>query len=333
MPKSYHQKLKILYIARLLFDLSDEEHPMTAQELIDRLAQNGISAERKSIYADIDALIGYGMDIIRIEGRNGGYYMASRQFELAELKLLVDSVQASRFITGKKSRELISKLETLTSHANAKKLQRQVVVTNRNKAVNESIYYSVDQIYAAMNADLKIRFQYFSWTPEKRIRLRKNGAFYEVSPWFLTWEDENYYLIAYDEQAAVMKHYRVDKMQKLSAGSSRRTGQEVAEDFDIAAYAKKTFGMFAGEEQTVVLLCRPELTGVLLDRFGMDVLMRTEKDGSVRVRAKVAVSPQFFGWLSGLGTGICIESPREIREEYYGWLREICRVYENNEKL
>lgn len=328
MSKSYNQKLKILYIAQILFRKSDEEHPMNTQALIAELKQYGIQAERKSIYADIDALIDYGMDIIKMEGRYGGYYLAGRQFELAELKLLVDSVQASKFITGKKSRELIEKLETLTSSANAGKLQRQVVVANRNKTVNENIYYSVDAIYGAMNANCKIRFQYFSWTPEKKMELRKNGAVYEVSPWFLTWEDENYYLIAYDDDAGVMKHYRVDKMQKLSQGELAREGREVAEAFDIAAYSKKTFGMFAGEEETVILVCRPELTGVLIDRFGMEVTMRKETDGSVRIRAEVAVSPQFFGWLAGLGSGIRIEAPEEVKEKYKSWLKEILEGYE-----
>lgn len=327
MPKSYNQKLKILYIAQILLRQTDEEHPMTTNELIVQLEQYGIHAERKSIYADIAALQDFGMDIIKTGGKLGGYYIATRQFELPELKLLVDSVQASKFITGKKSRELIAKLETLTSCANAGKLQRQVVVTNRNKAVNENIYYSVDQIYTAMNLDLKIRFLYFSWTPEKKMELRKNGTYYEVSPWFLTWEDENYYLIAYDDAAGVMKHYRVDKMLKLESCEQKREGKEVAEAFDIAAYSKKIFGMFAGEEQTVILRCKPELTGVLIDRFGTEVVMRRETDGSIRVRTEVAVSPQFFGWLAGLGSSITIESPQEVKDKYKVWLEEILAGY------
>lgn len=328
MSKSYNQKLKIMYLAKILLEESDEQHPLSTPMLIASLKQYGIEAERKSIYADMDALIDFGMDILRLEGRGGGYYIGSRQFELAELKLLVDLVQASKFITGKKSGELIEKLETLTSYANAGKLQRQVVVANRNKAVNEHIYYSVDEIYAAMNADAKIRFQYFSWTPEKKMELRKDGAYYEVSPWFLTWEDENYYLIAYDHQAMVMKHYRVDKMVNLTAVHEPRMGKEAAEKFDIAAYSKKTFGMFAGEEQTVVLSCKKELTGVLIDRFGTDVAMREESDGSVRVRVDVAVSPQFFGWLAGLGAGIKILSPENVQKKYADWLREILSAYD-----
>ncbi|MCM1256432.1 MAG: WYL domain-containing protein [Roseburia sp.] len=325
MAKSYHQKLKILYIAQMLLEKSDEEHLLTTKDLISGLLEYGILAERKSIYSDIEALTEYGMDIVKEEGRMGGYYIASRQFELPELKLLVDSVQASKFITGKKSRELIAKLETLTSHANAGKLHRQVVVNNRNKALNESIYYNVDAIYTAMNDNVQIRFQYFSWTPDKKMELRKNGEFYQVSPWFLTWEDENYYLIAYDEEADVMKHYRVDKMLKPGNTDKKRQGRKLAENVDLAAYAKKTFGMFAGDEETVILECREELTGVCIDRFGTDVPMRRTETDHIRIRAEVAVSPQFYGWLAGLGDRIKIISPERVRDAYRQWIENIMK--------
>jgi len=328
MSKSYNQKLKILYIVQILLERSDEEHLLSTKDLIAGLAEYGIAAERKSIYKDIDALIDYGMDIVKVEGRTGGCYIASRQFELPELKLLVDAVQASKFITGKKSSELIAKLETLTSHANAGKLQRQVVVNNRNKAVNESIYYSVDAIYTAMNDNVQICFQYFSWTPEKKMELRKNGDFYQVSPWFLTWEDENYYLIAYDEMAGVMKHYRVDKMLNPKSTEKKRMGKELADSFDIASYAKKTFGMFAGEEETVVLEFREELTGVCIDRFGTDVAMRRTETGLIRIRADVAVSPQFYGWLAGLGGRIKILSPESVKNAYRSWIENIVESFD-----
>ena len=188
MAKSEKQKLKLLYIILCLMEKTDEEHAVTTQEIIDYLALQGITAERKSIYTDIDLLIDFGMDIIKKPGRSGGYTLASRQFELAELKLLVDAVQSSKFITTKKSRELLGKLET--------QLHRQVVVTNRNKAVNENIYYNVDIIYNAIAENVKIQFQYFEWDVSKEMKLRRDGKIYEVSPWLLTWDDENYYLIA-----------------------------------------------------------------------------------------------------------------------------------------
>lgn len=327
MPKSEKQKLKLLYIMQYLMEKTDENHIATTTELIDYLVSNGITAERKSIYTDIDLLIDYGLDIVKVKGRPAGYQLVSRQFELAELKLLVDAVQASKFITSKKSRELIGKLETLCSKKEARQLHRQVVVTNRTKAVNENIYYNVDQIYNAIAENVKIRFLYFEWNVKKEMQLRHDGACYEVSPWLLTWDDDNYYLIAYDDESRMIKHYRVDKMLKLSLSDKKRQGKEQFENFDIAAYSKKTFGMFAGEEKMVTLSCKTNLIGVIIDRFGNEVSLREGEEGYILARVKVAVSRQFFGWLTGLGDAVTIIGPKETVEEYRSYLEEILRNY------
>lgn len=327
MPKSEKQKLKLLYITQYLMEKTDENHIATTTELIDYLASNGITAERKSIYTDIELLIDYGLDIVKVKGRPAGYQLVSRQFELAELKLLVDAVQASKFITSKKSRELIGKLETLCSKKEARQLHRQVVVTNRTKAVNENIYYNVDQIYSAIAGNVKIRFLYFEWNVKKEMQLRHDGAFYEVSPWLLTWDDDNYYLIAYDDESRMIKHYRVDKMLKLSLSDKKRQGKEQFENFDIAAYSKKTFGMFAGEEKMVTLSCKTNLIGVIIDRFGNEASLRENGEGFVLVRVKVAVSRQFFGWLTGLSDAVKIVGPKETAEEYRSYLEEILTNY------
>lgn len=327
MPKSEKQKLKLLYIMQYLMEKTDENHIVTTTELIDYLASNGITAERKSIYTDIDLLIDYGLDIVKVKGRPAGYQLVSRQFELAELKLLVDAVQASKFITSKKSRELIGKLETLCSKKEARQLHRQVVVTNRTKAVNENIYYNVDQIYNAIAENVKIRFLYFEWNVKKEMQLRRDGAYYEVSPWLLTWDDDNYYLIAYDDESRMIKHYRVDKMLKLSLSEKVRQGKEQFENFDIAAYSKKTFGMFAGEEKMVTLSCEKNLIGVIIDRFGNEVSLREGEEGYILARVKVAVSRQFFGWLTGLGDAVTMIGPKETVEEYRSYLEEILRNY------
>ncbi len=327
MPKSEKQKLKLLYIMQYLMEKTDENHIVTTTELIDYLASNGITAERKSIYTDIDLLIDYGLDIVKVKGRPAGYQLVSRQFELAELKLLVDAVQASKFITSKKSRELIGKLETLCSKKEARQLHRQVVVTNRTKAVNENIYYNVDQIYSAIAENVKIRFLYFEWNVKKEMQLRHDGAYYEVSPWLLTWDDDNYYLIAYDDESRMIKHYRVDKMLKLSLSEKVRQGKEQFENFDIAAYSKKTFGMFAGEEKMVTLSCEKNLIGVIIDRFGNEVSLREGEEGYILARVKVAVSRQFFGWLTGLGDAVTMIGPKETVEEYRSYLEEILRNY------
>ena len=292
--RSEKQKQKLLYMAQLLYGRTDEDHPVTTQEVIDYLEANGIRSERKTVYTDMEELEDFGLDIIRVKERPGGYYLASRKFELAELKLLVDAVQASKFITTKKSRELIAKLETLCGREQAKQLHRQVVVTNRSKAVNENSYY-------------------------------------EVSPWLLSWDDENYYLIAYDDRSRDIRHYRVDKMLKIELTAESREGKEQFGNFDVAAYSRKTFGMFAGEDETVTLICEDALTGVMIDRFGKEVAMRRYDETRIRVRVSVAVSRQFFGWLAGLGAAVRIESPESVVREYREYLETLLKTYGEQE--
>ena len=327
MARSYQQKLKILCLLKILKEETDEKHPLTTTQLIERLLAYGIQAERKSIYNDIAALEDFGVDIIKVTQKPGGYYLGEREFELAELKLLVDAVVASKFITTKKSRELIHKLETLTSRENAKQLNRQVVVTNRSKAVNEKIYYNVDKIHSTIAKGVKIRFQYFAWTVDKQMELKRDGGFYEVSPFLLSWDDENYYLIAYDAKAGIIKHFRVDKMLRISLCREAREGAEEFADFDVGAYTKKTFGMFAGEEEVVTLVCRNELIGVMIDRFGQEVSTRRRDEDSFFLRTKVAVSRQFFGWLTGLGDGVRIQAPEDVRQRYCRYLDRILEDY------
>jgi len=327
MAKSEKQKQKLLYIAKYLMEHTDETHAVSTPKLIEYLNSHGIKAERKSIYNDIDTLNDFGMDIIRSDAHRGGYMLASREFELAEVKLLVDLVQSSKFITEKKSRELIQKLEAQVSKYDAKAMQRQVQIVGRSKTLNETIYYNVDMIHSAISRNVKIRFHYFEWDIQKNMKLRHDGAIYEVSPWKLTWDDENYYLMAFDETAGVIKHYRVDKMLDVSLTDIERVGKEAVEKIDMGTYAKKTFGMFAGEEKTVRLLCQNSLVGVIVDEFGAGVAIRKENDEHVVARMDVAVSPQFFGWLAGLGDRVEIVGPAEVREEYISYLTNIISRY------
>ena len=328
MAKSEGQKVKLLYILKWLSERTDEEHAMSGQEIIAALAREGIAAERKSIYSDIQALRDFGYDILKTKKRdNSGYYMASREFELAELKLLVDAVQSSRFITAKKSKGLIEKLERLCSRHEARQLQRQVYVSDRNKNTNESIYYSVDDIHKAIQENKKIRFQYYDWGADKQMHFRRDGAYYEVSPFFLVWKDENYYLVAYDEKAGIMKHFRVDKMYALAVLKKERKGIEEAKKINPAVYTQQNFSMFAGEEQTVTLQFEEKYVGIILDRFGKDVDIRQRGGGVASTRVKVAVSNPFFGWLTGLGGAVQITSPQNVVTDYKKYLQEILNQY------
>ena len=198
-----------------------------------------------------------------------------------------------------------------------------MVVTDRNKTANEKIYYNVDVIYSAIADNVRIRFHYFDWDVKKQMQLRKDGAFYHVSPWLLTWDDENYYLVAFDSQAGLMKHYRVDKMLDIELTEEERDGRDAYDQIDVAAYSRKTFGMFAGEEKTIQLLCDNSMTGVIIDRFGKDVALRPYDEDHVLARADIAVSPQFFGWLTGLSGKVRIFSPASVADAYRDYLQNL----------
>lgn len=327
MAKSSNQKLKLLYLLKYLMQHSDEEHPVSMMQIIEELSRNGISAERKSIYDDVEALRLFGVDIVQLKGKNGGYYIGERDFELPELKLLVDSVQSSKFITQDKTHKLIKKIESLASLYDGQLLQRQVFVTNRVKSMNESIYYAVDVISDAITQNKKIRYQYFEYTVNKEKKLRHDGAFYEVSPFALIWDDENYYMLAWDSSAEIMKHYRVDKMQKVSLSDDEREGIAEFEKTDMSAYTKTVFGMFGGEEQKVKLRFANHLVGAVLDRFGRDSIIIKDGNEHFTVTVSVVVSPQFFGWVFGFGKDVEIISPECVRLEMKKQAEEICKNY------
>lgn len=326
MAKSSNQKLKLMYLMKIMLEKTDETHSITMPEIIEALAAYGVSAERKSLYSDIEALRQYGMDIIGTqEDRTYYYHVGNRQFELAELKLLVDSVQSAKFITAKKSEDLIKKIEGFASKYEASQLHRQVFVAGRVKTMNESIYYNVDRIHTAIAENSQITFQYFRWNVDKEMELRHDGALYKVSPWALTWDDENYYLVAYDSTKGMIKHYRVDKMLHIKSTGEKREGRLVFHSFDTGAYAKKMFGMFAGQEETVRIECKNELAGVMIDRFGKDVPIIRKDDEHFTVNVKVAVSKQFLAWVIALGDGVKIMEPASVVEQMK---QEIARLAE-----
>ena len=325
MPRSAHQKEKLLALLDILFRDTDEEHPMPLAGLIEALERQGISAERKSIYADLDTLRQRGWDIVLDRGR--GYYLAWRPFELPELKLLVDSVQSSKFITHKKTASLIKKIETLASVHSAQLLHRQVFVKNRIKTMNESIYYNVDEIHNGISNNRKIRFLYFEYNVAKERQYRHGGAYYVVSPFAMTWDDENYYLVAYDSEAGIIKHYRVDKMEKISTLDEERDGQEVYQALDMAVYTRKTFGMFTGEEIKVQMRFENHLVGAVLDRLGSEVFIVPDGPAHFTVRTDVVVSPQFFAWVLGFGSQAQIVGPAHVVDGMKAHIGSVAALY------
>ena len=305
MAKGEKQKQKLLYLAKILSEETDDQHSLTTQEIISRLSSYEVNVERKALYRDFEELKDFGLDIISEQiGRNVYYHLGHRDFELPELKLLVDSVQSAKFITVKKSKELIKKLEALVSIYEAKHLQRQVVIYGRVKTMNESIYYNVDAIHEAISSDRQIRFQYYQWTVKKKMELRKDGAWYVLSPWGLMWDDEYYYMLAYDSEDEKIKHYRVDKMLNIDIVDRKREGQKAFKAFDMPRYTKSLFGMFSGEQTTVTLEGTNDMAGVLIDRFGKDIMLHPIDADHFSAHVEAAISKQFLGGGIALGEDI-----------------------------
>ena len=323
MSRNVNQKAKILYVMRMLLQESDEEHPLSMEDILRRLSEAGVKAERKSIYSDVEALRAFGMDIHVTRGRSAGYYVGERDFELPEIKLLIDSVQSSKFITERKTMQLIRKLAGLMSVHEAALMKRQLYVKNRIKSMNESIYYNVDAIHQAIAEDRQIEFRYYSYTVTKEKKFRRNGQPYRVSPLALSWAEENYYLIAYEAETDKIKHFRVDKMDGIRVRDQFRQGKNRLPEKEMGEYTRKNFSMFGGEEQTVTLRFSNRMIGVVIDTFGKDVAISSLDEDHFQIRTSVAVSPQFFGWLFGLDGEAAITAPREVMEMFNEQLNRV----------
>ncbi len=316
MSKSTNQKTKLLHLCRILLLRTDEEHPLTVPQLIEELARQDIKAERKSIYDDLEALRLFGLDIQSRKGKTPGWFVGGREFQLPEVKLLMDAVQSSRFITQKKSDALIRKLEGLASIHQAGQLQRQVYVSGRIKVMNESIYYNVDKLHAAIAGQKAISFKYFDYDIGRKKVFHHDGKRYVVSPYGLIWNSENYYLVAFDHCHQELRHYRVDKMTEIVVTSLDREGREQYPDFQLAEYGQKHFGMYGGQEVKVTLRGRRDKAGLVWDRFGQDVILVPDGAEHFTVTLPVVISPQFFGWLLGLDGSSTLIGPKEAVAAY-----------------
>ena len=327
MAKSSNQKLRIIRVMDYLRTQTDEDHPVSVNDILEYLESVGLPTERKTIYDDIELLKTYGEDIVLRKGRNGGYFCASHEFELREIKLLVDSVQSSKFIPEKQSMKLIAKLERLTNIYDAGKLQRQVYVTGRVKTLRESVFINVDYISAAINDNRAITFKYFNYNMHKQPEYRHGGKRYNVSPFALIWDDENYYLLGFDNEAQRMKHFRVDKMDNIFITQSERQGIELFKKTDMSQYNVKVFSMYSGAEETVKLRFINSLVGVVIDRFGKDLSVVPLDDENFTISIKAQISPQFFAWVSGFGKDCEILSPETVRDQYEKHLKDTLKIY------
>ncbi|SES65352.1 Predicted DNA-binding transcriptional regulator YafY, contains an HTH and WYL domains [Pseudobutyrivibrio sp. C4] len=319
MSKGLNQKLKLSMLCKIMQEETDDEHSLTLQQIIKKLEAYDITAERKSLYDDFKCMDeNLDVEVIKEQiGRETFYHVGSRQFQLAEVKLLIDAIQSSKFISQNKSKELIKKMKGFVSKYQADKLQRQVYVNDRIKSMNESTYYAVDDIHTAIAENKKVTFQYCSWTVEKNLEPRKNGELYKVSPWALTWADENYYLVAYDSEAGKVKHYRVDKMLHLNKIDELREGKEFFNNFDMGTYALENFSMFGGEIKRVHIEFPNDKVGIFIDRFGKDIAIREAGQDRSMIAVDVAISSQFFGWIFGLGSDVKVTGPEAVVEKMH----------------
>ncbi len=312
--ESTAKKLKILHIMQFLLKNSDEDHPVTLEDIHQYLLTHGIEAERKSIYNDISLLRDFGLDILNQRGRDSNYRLLSRPFELAELKLLVDAVESSRFITAKKTRELIGKIADLASLHQAQDLQHQLIRTGKIKAANESVFYTIDTLHQAIASDRQVSFRYQEYTIDRQIHFRRGGERYHVSPFALTWDDENYYLIAHYERYGRLSQFRIDRMNDVQISQNVR--DRIDPSIDLGDYVRSTFGMFSGESEELSIRLDQSLIQVVVDRFGQQIALHTEDEKTFTVFVKVVISPSFWGWLFQFGEKAQVIAPASAVTAY-----------------
>ena len=318
MPKSDNQKLKILYILDYLQKNSHEDHPVRAADLITMLdRQHNIHCDRKTVYSDVAALMDYGVDIVTKPGKNGGYYIASRNFELPELKLLIDAVQSSRYLTEKKSRELIEKLCKECNVYDAGLMKRNVLVSGRVKSMNETIYYSVDAIQDAISQNRQICFRYFDWGMDGKRHYREKD--YQVSPYGLCQDNENCYLLAHSPRYGVTS-YRIDRMSDIVLSEEARIPCPELSGKALLEHANRLFQMYSGDSVDVKMRFHRDLVNVVIDRFGRDTMLIPDGADHFVFTVRVAVSPMFLSWIIGFGKKARIVYPQTVAEK----CRQLC---------
>lgn len=323
---SGNNKLKLLVLADIFRRETDENHPLSLAELIERLKRAGIEAERKSIYNDMELLTRYGLPIEKQgQGKLVRYYLAEREFELPELKLLADAVACSKFITQKKSNQLIEKIAGLGSRYDAGELRRNVIVYDRVKNENEQIYYTVDAIQKAIAEKKQMSFLYFDYDIRKNKLYHNDGEPVEISPYALCWGDDCYYVVGYYPKRRVVTNFRVDKIEK--AGVLELPRYEPPKSFGLTDYTKKRFGMFSGNDARLTLRVHNSLSGVIFDRFGRDITISIDDDEHFIINQPVTVSPILFGWIFQFGDKIEIISPEAVKVQFIQQMRELWKKY------
>ena len=332
------RKMKLLEIRRLFEEETDAEHGLTTTQIIARLKVKGIPAARKAIYDDIRAINHFYAPVdkrkaaraphIELDEDGGGYYLDNRLFSVADLKLMIDAIKSSRFLTEAKTQELVEGLRTLCSKHQAQTLRREVIVTNRVKNMNESIHRSAEFLTTAIEKGVQIRFKYFDYNVKQERVYRKKGGFYTISPYNLIYSDDNYYLLAYDSELAEFRTYRVDRMAYLGLTDKPREGQEALAEHPLENYQKTSFSMYGGDVKHVTLRVSNWMMGAIIDKFGRQNYAHPVDDGHFEVTVSVAISPQFYGWVFGLKNYVTITAPQDVVEGMKEHLKAVMKRYE-----
>ena len=327
---SESKKLIPIYLQQLFLEKTDKTHYVRMDDIKRYLEQRGVFADRRTVYAAISILRSADFEIIGVQEKGGyKYHHPNRTFDTNELKFLIDSVSTSRFLTEKKSRELIGKIKRLGSDFDSEVLNRNILMSNKIKSMNDKVLKNLDILYSAMRNNGRVTFQYMKWNPQKKLEFVRKGETYLVSPFAVTLHDDNYYLIAFDNKYQELRHFRIDKMQSIKETDEPREGIEIYKHFSITEYNQKTFNMFSGREESVQLQCSNSLAGALIDRFGTDLMMRPDLQhpNHFITRIMVNISPQFFGWIFGLGKGVKILAPESVVTEFEEMAKNILSNY------
>lgn len=331
MSERRGQKIKIVAILDILKSETDENNPLSAEELCSRLAEMDITSERKSIYGDIDALIDYGYDIIHTRTPKSGYYLASRDFELPEVYLLTDAVQAASFITVKKTRELVKKLGGLLSEEQAKSREKGIYIDNGHKCDNEEIYYNIDTLSSAISLRKKVELTYRVRAIDSNRKIVFKEKQYKLSPYALIWQNDHYYLVANHEKYDNLMHIRVDRMKKVKMLDEKyRPFSEVSEyteRFDIADYAKKSFQMYAGEQTEIELECSERILEQVIDRFSDKIFIRNFENNTFCFTTKVLLSDGLVNWILQFGNEIKVKSPDMLKNLVSEKVKQLSELY------
>ncbi len=323
MSGKNNAKLKILYLRTILEEETDSEHGLTMRQLIEKLAEYGVTAERKSVYRDLEILKEFGMDIQTFQRNPVEYGLGRRDFSISELMLLVDAVESSRFLTEKQSNTLIGNIKSLASNAQREKLDKQIHVVGRIKTKNRSVFSTIDTIHQAIQEKKKINFYYYKFGPDKERILQHGGKPYLLTPVKIVYAEGFYYLTAYTKKYDDFSHYRIDRIEKITVSNEPADRNERIANYTFNENEYQLFGSFGGEAVSVVLAVKADKVDIVLDRFGSEVMLSKEKDGIVNAYVTVSKSQQFYGWIAGLDKAVTIASPASLVQEYREYLQKL----------